>query len=254
MPKMNRNVLLWLPILALVVFGCRSCETIDSSKLDPSEIHQTYHVTSSPDGTSVDATFRVSGPTGTTIALVPPSKVEYNGQPMTENLRTMMSGTYYSGGSSTFVGTHNFILTDSRGRRFSSTATFAPIEIMNGSFDLKRNEQFEINLSRPLGANESAVLKLISEVERKPQANTPIGNAERPSEPTIDYAKDVYTTQSNDRRMLQADGSTLVNFVPGNATLYVEVTASSQVPSDGTKGGVMIYTLVSPRISVNVLK
>lgn len=250
----NLKILFWLPMLALVVFGCRSCETIDSSKLDPSEIHQTYNVTSSPDGTSVDATFRVSGPTGTTIALVPPSKVEYNGQPMTENLRTMISGTYYSAGSSTFVGTHNFILTDSRGRRFSSSADFAPVEITNGSFDIKRNEPFEVTLSRPLGKNESAVLKLVSEIESMPTGNTSKGNANRPSEMTPDHAKDIHTSLASDGKTLVVEKDTLGNFVPGKAKLAVEISASSQVPENGTKGGVLSYTIVSRQIGVNVLK
>lgn len=251
---MKRSKLLWLPILALVVFGCRSCETIDSSKLDPSEIHQTYHISSSPDGISVDATFRVSGPTGTTIALVPPSKVEYNGQTMTENLRTIISGTYYSAGSSTFVGTHNFVLTDSRGRRFSNSATFAPIEITNGSFDVKRNERFEVTLSRPLTGNESAVLKLVSEIESMPTGNTANSNANRPSEMTPDHAKDIFVTPAGDGKTLSVDKDTLGNFVPGKAKLAVEISASSQVPSDGTKGGVLSYTIISPKIGVTVLK
>ncbi len=254
MSKLNRNALLWLPILALVVFGCRSCETIDSSKLDPSEIHQTYHISSSPEGTSVDATFRVSGPTGTTIALVPPSKVEYNGQPMTENLRTIMSGTYYSAGSSTFAGAHSFVLTDSRGRRFSSSATFAPVEITNGSFDIKRSERFEVTLSRSLGTNESAVLKLVSEIESMPTGNTSNSNANRPSETTPDHAKDIYVTVASDGKTLIVDKDILTNFVPGKAKLAVEVSASSQVPSDGTKGGVLSYTIISPQINLNVLK
>lgn len=254
MTKFDRKKLLWLPLLALVVFGCRSCETIDSSKLDPSEIHQTYHISSSPDGTSVDATFRVSGPTGTTIALVPPSKVEYNGQPMTENLRTIMSGTYYSSGSPTFIGTHSFVLTDSRGRRFSSSATFSPVEITNGSFDIKRNERFEVTLSRPLGTNESAVLKLVSEIGSMQSGNTANGNANRPSEMTPDHAKDIFTTLSGDGKTLIVDKDMLSNFVPGKAKLAVEVSASSQVPNDGTKGGVLSYTIISPQIGVNVIK
>ena len=56
---------LWNVLESTVIFvalGCRSCETIDSSKLDPSEIYQEYTV--SADSKTSWATTPQSGSSG----------------------------------------------------------------------------------------------------------------------------------------------------------------------------------------------
>ena len=72
-----------------MTFGCRSCDTVESTKIAQSEIYQDYTVDASDSGTHVTATFRVSGSTGTTIDLDAPSKIEYNGRELGENLRSI---------------------------------------------------------------------------------------------------------------------------------------------------------------------
>ena len=88
------------------------------------------------------------------------------------------------------------------------------------------------------------------------QASSSVGHLRRlhKSDPSGVEPRDIYVTLSGEGKTLVVDKDTLSNFVPGKAKLAVEVSASSQVPDNGTKGGVLSYTIVSRPISVNVLK
>lgn len=75
--------------------ACPSRETTSSNRVAQSEIYQNYSVVQSGDHYEVTAWFRVGGKTGTTLALVSPSIVKFNGRSMNENLNTA-TGTFYS--------------------------------------------------------------------------------------------------------------------------------------------------------------
>ncbi|MFT3746657.1 MAG: hypothetical protein QM785_20485 [Pyrinomonadaceae bacterium] len=243
--------ILALATLIFVAFGCRSCETIDSSKLDPSEIYQEYSVAVA-ENTIVSAEFRVSGSTGTTIALVPPTKVEHNGNQMSEHLRTVFSGTYYSAETKGFEGSHTFLFTDSSGKQFRNTLTFEPIKITSENLILsKTSRNVVVNLSRGLAEGESIIAQLTSDAEPpKPASNSPNSNSAEPSGP--DYSNDFRGVVDANARTLTLDTENLKNFVTGKAKLYVTINASKRPENLGIRGGAMSYSIVSTAIPVTV--
>lgn len=238
-------------ILVFIAFGCRSCETIDSSKLDPSEIYQEYSVTVS-DNTAVSAEFRVSGSTGTTIALVAPSKVEHNGKAMNEHLRTVFSGTYYSAENGGFVGSHTFVFTDSSGKTYRNSITFEPIKIAVDSIDLsKGNKAIVVPLSRGLADGESLTVQLISDVDQPKQpANTANSNANVPSGP--DYSTELAGSVDNTAKTLTIETERLRNFVVGKAKMHISLAGSRKPANIGERGGNLSYSIQSPAVTANV--
>ncbi len=249
---MNKiSSILAIAVLAFVAFGCRSCETIDSSKLDPSEIYQEYTITVADD-TTVSAGFRVSGPTGTTIALVAPAKVEYNGGAMSENLRTILSGTYYSAGSSGFAGSHTFVFADSSGRQFKNSIEFDPIKINSNDIILSNSgKSIVIPLSRPLVDGESITAYLRSDAE-PPAAPANTGNSNTNASAGPDYSRDLSGTVDNRAQTLSIETDQFRNFIAGKARLYVVLSASRIPTAVGIRGGNISYSIQSPTVTANV--
>ncbi|MBK9528846.1 MAG: hypothetical protein IPO41_11120 [Acidobacteria bacterium] len=243
--------ILAVAILVFIAFGCRSCETIDSSKLDPSEIYQEYSVTVS-DRTAVSAEFRVSGSTGTTIALVAPSKVEHNGRAMNEHLRTVFAGTYYSAENDGFVGSHTFVFTDNSGKQYRNSIEFEPIKIATDSINLSKGARtIVIPLSRGLVDGESLSAQLVSDLEQpKSTPNSLNSNTDVPAGP--DYSNDFAGAVDNNAKSLTIDTERLRNFVVGKAKIHLSLTATRRPANVGLRGGSISYSLRSPAVAANV--
>lgn len=239
-------------ILALVAFGCRSCETIDSSKLDPSEIYQEYSIRVSDD-TSVSAEFRVSGPTGTTIALVAPTKIEHNGKAMDEHLRTVFSGTYYSADAGGFVGSHRFVFTDSSGRQYRNSVDFEPIKFAVETIEVsKAAKTIVVPLSRGLVDGESLTVQIVSDIEQpKVSSNSVNSNANVPAGP--DHSSELTGSVDNNARTLTLDTERLRNFVVGKAKMHISLTGSRRPANVGERGGNISYSIQSPAVKANVI-
>ena len=245
--------ILAIAVLLIVAFGCRSCETIDSSKLDPSEIYQEYSVTVS-DTTTVSAEFRVSGSTGTTIALVAPAKVEYNGKVMAGSLRTIFSGTYYSAEADGFVGSHTFIFTDSSGRQYKNSLEFEPIKIASDNIVLsKGSKTVSIALSRGLTDGESITAQLTSETEPpKPKTNVNAGSSNSMAPAGLDYSSNLKGAVDNSAKTFAIDTESLHNFAVGRAKLYLTLSSSRKPSNVGIRGGQIYYSIQSPTVTANV--
>lgn len=248
----NRYSFLALLVFTLTVFGCRSCETIDSSKLDPSEIYQEYSISASAK-TRVTAEFRVSGPTGTTIALVPPAMVEYNGKTMDESLRTVLSGTFYSDEADGFVGAHTFVFTDSSGKRFTNSITLDPIEIRAENIEInKAAPTIVVPLSRGLADGESINLQITSHTE-PPTPPTNATNSNTNVRPGPDYSVEVSGAVDATAKTLTLQTEQLRNFAQGKAKMSIVVQGSRVQAEFGIRGGNISYTIKSPYIPANVL-
>lgn len=244
--------ILAIGILAFVAFGCRSCETIDSSKLDPSEIYQEYSISVS-DNTTVSAQFQVSGVTGTTIALVPPGKIEHNGKAMNEHLRTVFRGTYYSAEIGGFAGSHIFVFTDNSGKQYRNSINFEPINIAVDNIDLNKvTKTFVIPLSRGLADHESLRVHLISDLEPpKTPANSINSNANVAVGP--DYTSELIGSVDSDAKTVTINTDRLRNFIVGRARVYVSLTGTRRPDNVGQRGGSISYSMHSPAVAANVI-
>ncbi|MEE8130841.1 MAG: hypothetical protein V3T48_11150 [Vicinamibacterales bacterium] len=81
--------------LVVLLGGCMSIDTIESSEISASRLHGVYTATyEQADRTlTLGAEFRVGGRTGTTVRLVPPAQITVDGQHMREYKAL---GTHYS--------------------------------------------------------------------------------------------------------------------------------------------------------------
>lgn len=130
-------------LLALsFITSCVSNETADSDKVAQSEIYQTYSVSySMTDGKmTLFASFRFGGNAGTTLRLVKPSTVTWNGKEMqAEN--NIFQGTYYelveSGDPS---GNHVFVFTDTQNKVYTNQIQLLSAEplVSEGSHSISK--------------------------------------------------------------------------------------------------------------------
>lgn len=249
-------------VILMFILGCRSCDTIDSTKLDPSEIYQDYTISASNDGTIVSATFRAGGSTGTTIELLSPSKVEYNGKPMTANVRTFLNGTFYTSGSNGFSSSNTFFFTDASGNRFSNSVNISPIEINGENIQIKQGMPAEIVISRPLANGERATISIVSET--KPPASNTLGNSSNNGRsnssnsnnepPPLDYSSDITPGAGSEPNRLKIAPEWLKNFVQGKATMKIVISSSALLQQTGIRGGALNYNIYSPEVGVTIEK
>lgn len=90
-PEFSKRV--GIGFLALAFFGGCSVDTVGSHEVQPHAIHQNFWLSygEETNSTEFSATFRVGGPTGTTVKLVAPAELQVDGNAVE---------------SSTFLGTH----------------------------------------------------------------------------------------------------------------------------------------------------
>ena len=241
------------PILILLTFGCRSCDTVESTKIAQSEIYQDYMVDASDSGTRVTATFRVSGSTGTTVDLDTPSKIEYNGRELGENLRSIMTGTNYTFSSGVFTGSHQFTYTNGEGKVFLNELSFEPIELVGAPAVINLKEKTVIMLSRRVYETESLETSVVS-LEKQPETNAnsnPTGN-KTPDGPS--YSMDLHQNYNSDRTAIIIEAGGLKNFVPGKAEIVVNVRANKDLQQKNKAGGSMSYKCSSKAQPVNINK
>lgn len=123
---MKKLLLAFIPAAALLA-SCASTETADSSTVKQTEIYPSYDIKyDAADGNlRATASFRFGGASGTTMRLVDPSKVTYNGKDM-EKQNNFLSGTYYSYSIAGYESTHTFEYTDNDGKKYKNTIALEP--------------------------------------------------------------------------------------------------------------------------------
>jgi hypothetical protein len=253
MNLIKKNYFLFL-LLLLMTFGCRSCDTVESTKIAQSEIYQDYSVDAADSGTRVTATFRVGGSTGTTIDLDAPSKVEHNGREMGENLRSIISGTTYTFSSGVFTGSHQFTYTNGEGKVFLNELSFEAIEMVSAPAIINSKEKTVILLSRPVYETESLETSIDS-LEKQPETNSnsnSTGNKADTDGPS--YSTAFHQNYNSDRTAIVIEAGGLKDFVPGKAEIVVKIRANKDLQQKNKAGGWMSYTYSSKSYPVNIKK
>lgn len=110
---------------ALFSSAC-SMDTVTSNKVQPAAIYQNYSLSYSEDTnvTYLDTTFRVGGPTGTTVLLVSPSRLLINGQ---EAQPSEFFGTHYETRLAGYQPSLAVAWYDQSGKAYPNTFTLQPI-------------------------------------------------------------------------------------------------------------------------------
>ncbi len=241
----------YLPVFIVFLFGvlgCASTETIESTKVAPTEIYQDYSIRGTKNNTLVMAIFRVGGPTGSTVDLDAPSKILHNGKEMNESKPGFLKGTDYNGSANQFVSNHKFSFTDAGGKVWENEISLEALEINPQNLTISKLNGGTIALSRAVGQDETVVFSLVSEKTPPPSSNS---NLNAKKLPELDYSTNLEIKFDKARSSVRIEPNSLKNFVDGKATLKVTVR-KNKAAQQSAKGGTLEISYESQNVPVNV--
>lgn len=156
-------------VSSLLSAACQqaSVDTVNSNKIETSQIYQNYVVAANRSQSQVTATFRVGGSTGTTVELSAPGRIVYNGATLDKSdpsnfigTNYRVKGTDYRKTINSYQQNHEFIYTDASNRTYQNSVSLPPIEIAAKTVVINKKAISRIPFSRPLAANETISLSL----------------------------------------------------------------------------------------------
>jgi hypothetical protein len=240
-----------LPVFLIflsMILGCASTETVESTKVAPTEIYQSYLIRGTKSSTSVNATFRVGGQTGSTVDLDEPSSVSHNGKQMTESAPGFMKGTDYHDSANQFVSNHKFSYKDAGGKVWENEISLDAVEITSPNLTVSPSSGGTITLSRPVGKDEKIEFSLVSE-KAQPASNSSNSNSKTPEK---NYLITLQVDFDQTRTMAKIQPNSLKNFVDGKAKLSL-VVSKNKSAQQSAKGGSLDFTYESEKIPVSVV-
>jgi hypothetical protein len=220
-------------ILLLFLISCASNETANSDAVKQSEIYQSYTVTYDEGDMELTATafFRFGGATGTTLNLVKPSCVTFNGNKMDAG-SNVFSGTFYETNQQVPPSkSYNFVFTDCDKKIYSNAVSLYPFKLDDCPAVIKRSEGFKIKwVGAPIQKDER--IEVLLEDNNKSFFNATSYEAGATS---IDITPDK-----------------LKDMKPGDAAIDVKRIESTSLNEATHLGGNLTVTYVAKRVSVKV--
>lgn len=238
-----------LPLLiASSAFFFASCQqasvdTVNSNTVESAQVYQQYFITATRGQSSVAATFRVGGATGTTVELSQPGKVTYNGAPLDKSAPSnfigtdyRVKGTDYRKSTDNYQANHEFLYTDAGGKTYRNSIALPPLEIGAKIISINRKTVSKIPLSRALGAGET--IKLL------------IGYST--IEPIPDQYKTIYLAPERNALIItpkfwQSHSAT------GETSVGLKVKKTSSISQGTPLGGLMTVEYESSTVNANII-
>lgn len=229
------------------VLGCASVETIESTKVSPSEIYQEYTIRGNKKNTFASATFRVGGATGSTVDLDAPSKVAHNGNEMSESGPGLLKGTTYNTNTSEFISKHKFSYTDASGKVWTNEISLEGLEMTSPNITISKANGGTITLSRAVGKDENVEFLIVSEKTAPTSSNSNSKN----KQPESEYSTNLQFSFDEARSSIKIEPFSLKNFVDGKADLKVTVR-KNKATQQSAKGGALDFVYESQKIVATV--
>jgi len=212
---------------------CVSNETANSDSVKQSEIYQSYTITYDAGDMELSATafFRFGGSAGTTLNLVKPSSISFNGSEMAMG-KNIFSGTFYETNQQTQAyGLYKFVFTDTENKTYTNTASIYPVEISEYPENIKKNEGFAVSWKgMPVQQNEKVYVSL----EGKDFMN-------------CSSSTDIIGTNS-----VNISAELLKDLKPGDANIVLKREKSSSLKEATHLGGSITITYVAKKVSTRV--
>lgn len=158
-----KNIII-ISLLLLFLSACMSSDTANSDTVKQSEIHQKYSVTYDQTAKELEITaqFRFGGSGGTTLQLVDPAYIEYNGKEM-RMANNFLQGTYYEMKEQTdFTANHSWEYGDCDKNIFKNNLRLYDAEIINFTSEVSKSKGFTI-LWKGMPVQENEEISLIIE-------------------------------------------------------------------------------------------
>ena len=244
---LQKHLLVFL-VLLFGVLGCASWETVESTKVAPSEIYQSYSISGTKNSTRVNATFRVGGATGSTVDLDAPSTISHNGKEMSESAAGFLKGTDYNDSASAFVPNHKFSFKDASGKVWENEISLEGLEITSPNITISKANGGTITLSRAVGKDENVEFSLVSEKTAPASSNSNSNN----KKPELDYSSALQINIDETRTSVKIEPFSLKNFVDGKANLTVTIRKNKTV-QQSAKGGALDFSYEGQKVAVTVV-
>jgi hypothetical protein len=237
MLKILKIVFSTIGILFLVGGACPSNETTPSNKVAQSEIYQSYSISENGGNYDVTAFFRIGGETGTTLALSPPSKILFNGQPLKESLNTS-SGTFYTASVPSSATTGTFQFTDRNGKTYTNKIELAKFTILAKNLKSNGTTPITLPLSRAVSGNTSVTLLM----QAANSSNT-------------ELIGDIFNVSLNEgKNAIVVKPEAWKDFSRGNVALNLRVADSVGIQQGTNLGGKITFNYETSAVNVALTK
>jgi len=224
--------------IGVFLSACPSTETVESTRVPPAGVYQSYSITASKKQTSVYAVFRLNNETGKTIDLDAPAKIVLNDQPMTEIAPTFASGTTYKAESGSFVPKQTFAFTDGAGKVYRNEIALAALEIPVQKIVLSLSKASVFKLSRALAPDEQISVSVTGKaVADKTSLN-----------------KNVEASLDESRTNVSIAPESLKEFMTGAVTIDVMVEKKESLKQATPSGGAIRFVYQSAEVAAKITK
>jgi hypothetical protein len=211
-------------LLLVLLSACGSTATTNSNQVAQSEIYQWYFVKFSEETglTQASATLRIGGDTGTTVNLVSPASIKFDGM---ELRRSQILGTsYLLDDARPFQSAHGFVWVDDKNQIYTNTANIMPIKIVNSPAVISKAKNFNLQFAGDDFSDSDRVLVYVT--SSSGQTSTIVSGSISPK---------------NSNPFVEVKAAEMNRLFEGQASLYLKREHEVLV-SDGTKTGGRILT------------
>jgi hypothetical protein len=215
------------------LFSCVSNETANSDTVKQSEIYQSYNITYDEGDMELSATafFRFGGSAGTTLNLVKPSAIIFNGQDMAMG-KNIFSGTFYESNQQTgLANNYTFVFTDTDKKTYTNSTSIDKLAIDEFPKTIKRTAGCKVSWTgSPLKQGEKVYVSL----EGKDMMNCST------------------STDIIDANSVEIPAELMKEIKPGDANLVLKREKNNSLKEATHLGGNLTIIYVAKKVSVKV--
>jgi len=230
-----KNLLFFFFAVALIFMlpACVSNETANSDTVKQSEIYQSYTITYDAGDMELSASafFRFGGSAGTTLNLVKPSNITFNGTEMAMG-KNIFSGTFYETDQQvTSLGSYTFIFTDTDKKTYTNTSNIDPLEVSDYPESFNKGQGLKVQWKgKPVQQNERVYVSL----EGK------------------DYVNCSASTEIVGTNSVEITPDLLKDIKPGDANIVLKREKTSALSQATHLGGILTIDYVAKKVAVKV--
>jgi hypothetical protein len=226
---MKKLALLFFPfLLAGFLSGCRSSDTAESSTVAQTEIFQDYVLEYENGRVTATATFRFGGPTGTTLSLTSPSRVTYNGIPLSSS-KILFAGTVYRFTGAEYPLSATFEFTDTAGKTYTNSIGLAPVEFNPPPPNATRSARLLLPVTRVVKDENTTVELTITDA-----AGADHSSAVKDGRGVVGFRSSVYFDESQSAVAIEPD---FLKEIPAGAVKISLRAEKTQKPAQSTHLG-----------------
>jgi hypothetical protein len=219
--------------IAYLFPSCVSNETANSDTVKQSEIYQSYTITYDEGEMELSATafFRFGGSSGTTLNLVKPSNITFNGTEMSMG-KNIFTGTFYEINQQVEPSkTYTFVFTDTDNKTYTNTTSVEPFKINDYPASIKKGEGIKIVWEgKPVLPNERVYVSLEGKEFVNCSASTDVVGA----------------------KSVEISPELLKDLKPGDANIVLKREKKDILKESTHLGGSLIITYIAKKVTTKV--